>query len=69
MTHIVYTSIAARLDAGTYSPALARALRSPVAVPSRPVAGPFAGMAAVALPYVGCALLGALLALAYGVTP
>jgi hypothetical protein len=69
MTHIVYTSIAARLDAGEYSPAIARATRSPAAVPSRRVAGPFDGMATVALPYIGSALLGALMALAYGVTP
>ena len=69
MTHIVYTSIAARLDAGTYSPCVVRALRSPVAVPSRRGAGPFGGMAAVAAPYVGCALLGALMALAFVGSP
>lgn len=68
-THLVFTSVAARLDAGTYSPAIARATRSPVAVPSRPVASPFARVATYAAPYVGSALLGALLAMAYGVTP
>lgn len=69
MTHIVYTSIAQRLDAGTYSPAVARATRSHAAQPTRPVASPYAGMAASVAPYVGSAILGALMALAYGVTP
>lgn len=36
MTHIVYTSIAQRLDAGTYSACIVA--RRPVAAPSRPVA-------------------------------
>lgn len=67
MTHIVYTSIAARLDAGTYSPAIVA--RMPVAQPTRPLARPLARMATIAAPYVGSALLGAFLALAYGVTP
>ena len=69
MTHIVYTSIAQRLDAGTYSACIARATRSPVAPPSRHVASPFARVATVVAPYLGSALLGAFLALAYGVTP
>jgi hypothetical protein len=66
MTHIVYTSIAQRLDAGTYSTCIAR---RPVAPPTRPVASPYAGMATIVAPYVGSALLGALLALAYQVQP
>jgi hypothetical protein len=69
MTHIVYTSIAARLDAGTYSPGIARALRAPIAAPSSPVASLAARVASLAAPYVGSALLGAVLALAYGVSP
>lgn len=69
MTHIVYTSIAQRLDAGTYSPCVARALRSPVAAPSSSVSSPFAGMAAAVAPYIGSALLGAFLALAFQVQP
>jgi hypothetical protein len=69
MTHIVYTSIAARLDAGTYSPCIVRAARMPIAAPTRPVASLAARSASLAAPYVGCALLGALLALAYGVSP
>ena len=69
MTTIVYTSIAKRLDAGTYSPAIARAMRSPVAPPTRPVASPSASVATAVAPYVGSALLGAFLALAFAVTP
>lgn len=69
MTHIVFTSVARRLDAGAYSPAIARAQRAPVAAPTRPVAHPFSGMATVVAPYVGSALLGALLALAFQVSP
>lgn len=66
-THLVSTSVAHRLDAGTYSACIVA--RRPVAAPSRPVASPFARMAAIAAPYLGSALLGALLAMAYGVTP
>lgn len=65
MTHLVFTSVAARLDAGTYSPAVASAMRGPVAAPTRPVASPFRGMATAVAPYVGSALLGAFLALAF----
>lgn len=66
---IVYTSIAQRLAAGTYSPCVARAMRSHAAPPVRPVASTLARMATIAAPYIGSALLGAFLALAYGVTP
>jgi hypothetical protein len=62
---LLYTSIAARLDAGTYSPCVARARRAAIAAPRRPVAGLAARVAAVAAPYLGCALLGALLALCF----
>ena len=67
MTHLVFTSVARRLDAGTYSAAIVA--RSPVVPPTRPVASPFRGMATIVAPYVGSALLGALMALAYGVAP
>lgn len=68
-THFVFESVARRLDAGAYSLAVARAQRAPVAAPTRPVAHPFAGMATVVAPYVGSALLGAILALAFQVQP
>jgi len=69
MTHIVYTSIAARLDAGTYSPGVARAVRMPIPAPRRPVASLAARVATIAAPYLGSALLGAFLALAFAVQP
>lgn len=67
MTHLVFESVARRLDAGTYSPCIVA--RIPAVAPTRPVASPVARVATLAAPYVGSALLGALLALAYGVTP
>ena len=66
MTHIVYTSIAQRLDAGTYSACIARATRSSVAPPSGPMASPYARMATIVAPYVGSAILGALMGLLLG---
>lgn len=69
MTHIVYTSIAQRLDAGTYSPSVAANLRTAPIASTMPVASIAARVATVAAPYVGSMILGALLALAFQVQP
>jgi hypothetical protein len=66
---LLYTSIAARLDAGTYSPGVARAARMPIAAPTRHASASSASPWPAVLPYVGSALLGALLALCYTVSP
>lgn len=58
-THFVFESVARRLDAGTYSPAIAR---MPVAAPVRP-------MASVTEPlwtYAAAALMGAVIGLMLG---
>jgi hypothetical protein len=59
---IVFRSVARRLEAGTYLP-------RPVAAHTRPVASLSPSPWAAVLPYVGSALLGAFLALAFMVTP
>jgi hypothetical protein len=59
---LIMTSIARRLEAGTYLP-------RPVAAPSSPVASLSRSAWAAVAPYVGSALLGAFLALAFMVTP
>lgn len=59
---LVFTSVARRLEAGTYQP-------RPVAAPSSPVASLPPSAWAVVAPYVGSALLGAVLALAFMVQP
>lgn len=57
---LVMTSIARRLDAGTYQP-------RPVAAPSSPVASLSRSHWAIVAPYVGSALLGAFLAACFTV--
>jgi hypothetical protein len=58
MTHIVYTSIAARLTAGEYSPHVARRRGNG---PTRPVAASVRYPWAAVLPYVGSGILGGLM--------
>ena len=58
---LVFTSVARRLEAGTYQPR-AKASSSPVASLSR-------SAWAMVAPYLGSALLGALLALCFAVQP
>lgn len=55
-THLVFESVARRLDAGTYSTAIAR---MPVAAPSSPVAS----VSAPACTYAAAALMGAVIGL------
>ncbi len=55
-THLVFESVARRLDAGTYSTAIAR---MPVAAPSSPVAS----VSAPAWTYAAAALMGAVIGL------
>ena len=55
-THLVFESVARRLDAGTYSTAIAR---MPVAAPSSPVASVSAPM----WTYAAAALMGAVIGL------
>jgi hypothetical protein len=62
MTHLVFESVARRLEAGTYLP-------RPIAAPSRPIAALPPSTWAIAAPYLGSALLGAALALAFAVQP
>ena len=59
-THLVFTSVAARLDAGTYSPCVVA--RMPVAAPVRPVASVSAPWWA----YAASALMGAVMGLMLG---
>jgi hypothetical protein len=58
-THLVFTSVARRIDAGTYSPAIARATRSHAAQPTRLVAS----VSAPAWTYAAAALMGAVIGL------
>jgi len=59
---LIFRSVARRLEAGTYLP-------RPIAAPTRPVTElPPSAWAAVA-PYLGSAILGAVLVLAFTVTP
>lgn len=69
--HIIFESVARRLEAGTYSPCLAANLRArmPVAAPQRPVASLPVRVATIVAPYVGSALLGLALAAAFMVQP
>jgi len=60
MTHLVFVSVAKRLDAGTYSPCIARAVRMPIAAPRRHVTGLSRSPWAAVLPYVGSGVLGGL---------
>jgi hypothetical protein len=59
---LIMTSIARRLEQGTYLP-------RPVAAPVRPVASLSRSAWAAVAPYLGSALLGAFLALCFMVTP
>lgn len=59
---LVFTSVARRLEAGTYQP-------RPVAAPSSPATALPPSPWAIVAPYVGSALLGAFLALAFLVQP
>jgi hypothetical protein len=59
-THLVFTSVAARLDAGTYSPCVVA--RTPVAAPS----GPTASVSAPLWTYAAAAALGAVMGLMLG---
>ena len=58
-THLVFESVAARLDAGTYSPCVVRAIATP---PSSPMAASFAPL----WTYAASALMGALIGLLLG---
>lgn len=58
-THLVFSSVAQRLDAGTYSPAVVRNLAAP---PSSPMAASFAPL----WTYAASALMGALIGLMLG---
>jgi hypothetical protein len=59
---LVFTSVARRLEAGTYLP-------RPVAAPVRPVTALSPSLWAIVAPYLGSALLGAFLAACFTVTP
>lgn len=56
-THLVFESVARRLDAGTYSTCVAA--RMPVAAPQRPVES----LSAPAWTYAACGLMGAVIGL------
>jgi hypothetical protein len=58
---LIMTSVARRLEAGTYQPR--------AKAPSSPVASLSQSVWAIVAPYLGSALLGAFLALAFMVTP
>lgn len=58
-THLVYTSIAQRLDAGTYSPCVVRDLATPPSAPVASVSEPW-------WTYAASALMGAVIGILLG---